>query len=82
MLNPHGFAGDPKYILTKPIHPSQKLMCRNTEDGSCIFQIRVVVNVEMFSVFMSYGDGVRILSPASVVNKMTMRLRKAIEQYK
>lgn len=71
-----------KYIITKPIHPSQKLIDQNAEDGSCIFQIRVVVNVEMFSVFMSYGDGVKILSPASVVNKMTRRLRKAIEQYK
>lgn len=70
-----------KYIITKPIHPSQKLMCKNTEDGSCIFQIKVVVNIEMYSVFMSYGDGVRILSPASVAKNMKKHLYKAIEQY-
>ena len=70
-----------KYIITKPIHTSQQLISRNTQDGSCIFQIRVVVNMEMYSVFMSYGDGVRILSPASVVNKMLTRLYKTIMQY-
>ena len=70
-----------KYIITKPLHTSQRLLCRNTEDGSCIFQIRVVVNVEMYSVFMSYGEGIRILSPESVAKKMIARLYKTIERY-
>ena len=70
-----------KYIMTKPIHPSQQLISRNTQDGSCVFQIRVVVNIEMYSVFMSYGDGVRILSPASVAQKMLKRLHNTIMLY-
>lgn len=70
-----------KYIITKPIHASQQLISRNAQDGSCIFQIRVVVNVEMYSVFMSYGAGVRILSPASVAKKMIARLYNTIIQY-
>ena len=48
-----------KYIKTKPIHRSQQLIRENPEDGSCVFRIDVVINFEMFSVFMSYGPGIR-----------------------
>lgn len=44
-----------QYIMTKPVHHSQKLIQRNEGDGSCIFEIEVVINFEMYSVFMSYG---------------------------
>lgn len=37
-----------RYISTKPIHPSQKLLEMNEEEGSCVFQIEVVINVEMY----------------------------------
>ena len=68
------------YILTKPIHPSQELIRRNP-DGSCVFQIRVVVNFEMYSVFMSYGPGVRIISPRQVVCYMRDKIQEAAELY-
>lgn len=69
------------YIITKPVHPSQRLLSRNKEDGSCIFQIRVVVNMEMYSVFLSYGYGVRILSPGFVVRSMRTFLYNMVSQY-
>ena len=69
-----------KYIMTKPLHPSQKLVRRN-DDGSCVFQIEVVINFEMYSVFMSYGPGVRLLSPPHVVNYMTDKLHAAADLY-
>lgn len=40
------------------------------EDGSCVFKIEIVINFEMYSVFMSYGPGVRILSPRQAVSYM------------
>lgn len=58
-----------KYIKTKPLHTSQKLVKEN-EDGSCVFKIEIVINFEMYSVFMSYGPGVRILSPRQAVSYM------------
>lgn len=69
------------YIITKPVHPSQRLLSRNKEDGSCIFQIRVVVNMEMYSVFLSYSYGVRILSPGFVVRSMRTFLYNMVSQY-
>ena len=69
------------YIKTKPMHPSQKLISENPEDGSCIFQIEVVINYEMYSVFMSYGAGVRILSPKIAVSYMRDQFNKAVELY-
>lgn len=59
-----------QYIKTKPIHPSQTLLRENSDDHSCVFRIEVVLNRELYSVFMSYGPGVRILSPRHVVKYM------------
>lgn len=70
-----------QYILTKPIHSSQRLVERNSEDGSCIFQIDVVINIEMYSVFMTYGPGIKIISPQNAVTYMRDKLRKAAALY-
>ena len=67
--------------MTKPLHPSQQLLERNTEDGSCIFQIEVVLNLELYSVLMSYGPGLRVLSPRNVVAYMRDHLRQAADAY-
>ena len=69
------------YIKTKPIHPSQKLIKENPEDGSCIFRIDVVINFEMYSVFMSYGPGIKIIYPKSAMYYMKDKLKEAAELY-
>lgn len=70
-----------KYVMTKPLHPSQQLLERNAEDGSCIFQIDVVINFELYSVLMSYGPGLKVLSPPNVVRYMADKLRCAAQAY-
>lgn len=70
-----------QYIKTKPLHSSQKLIKENKEDGSCIFQIEVIINFEMYSVFMSYGPGVKIIYPRNAVNYMRDKLREAAALY-
>lgn len=70
-----------KYILTKPIHSSQRLIRENPEDGSCIFEIAVVINFEMYSVFMSYGPGVKIIHPRNAMMYMRDKLREALSLY-
>ncbi|MBQ3929772.1 MAG: WYL domain-containing protein [Paludibacteraceae bacterium] len=70
-----------KYILTKPIHRSQRLISRNEEDGSCIFRIEVVINFEMYSVFMSFGPGVRILHPRKAAMYMRDKFKEALDMY-
>jgi len=74
-------ADQSKYIKTKPIHPSQKLKSENPDDGSCIFQIEVVINIEMYSVFMSYGPGIKIIYPHNAVSYMRDKLREAADLY-
>ena len=69
------------YIMTKPVHPSQKLKRRNEEDGSCIFEIEVVINFEMYSVFMSYGPGIKIIYPRQACAYMRDKLREAADLY-
>ena len=70
-----------QYIKTKPIHRSQKLIRENPEDGSCIFSIDVVINFEMYSVFMSYGPGVKIIYPRQAMCYMRDKLKEAAELY-
>ncbi len=70
-----------KYIKTKPIHPSQKLINENPEDGSCIFRIDVVINFEMYSVFMSYGPGIKIIYPHKAMMYMRDKFKEALELY-
>lgn len=70
------------YIKTKPIHHSQKVIEENPEDGSCVFRIVVVLNFELYSVFMSYGPGVRVLSPPTAVEYMRDNLTLAARQYR
>lgn len=59
----------------------QKLITKNQEDGSCIFKIEVVVNYEMYSVFMSYGPGIKIISPKFVAKNLEGKFKKAFQQY-
>lgn len=68
-------------MRTKPIHGSQKLLRLKKQDGSCIFEIEVVINFEMYSVFMSYGSGLKVLSPRHVVKYMRDKLRSAAAHY-
>lgn len=70
-----------KYIKTKPLHHSQRLLYEDPADRSCIFQIEVIINKEMFSVFMSYGSGVRIISPRKAANYLRNLFCEAVRRY-
>ena len=69
-----------KYIKTKPLHPSQRVLEHN-DDGSCVFEIEVVINMELYSVLMSYGPGLRVLSPPNSVKFIYHKLLAAARGY-
>lgn len=69
-----------KYITTKPIHSSQQRVKENI-DGSSVFTIEVVINPEMYSVFLSYGSGFRIMYPQKCVAYMKKELAKLSTLY-
>ncbi|MDO4159050.1 MAG: WYL domain-containing protein [Prevotellaceae bacterium] len=68
------------YIITKPLHKSQRIITKG-DDGSCIFEIDVVVNFELFSVLMSYGSGIEVLSPQDVREEISNRFKIAASIY-
>lgn len=70
-----------QYVLTKPLHPSQTLISQNANDGSCVVEIEVLPNIEFFSVVMSYGEGLQIISPRKLANFMKKKLKATLARY-
>ncbi|MBR4839635.1 MAG: WYL domain-containing protein [Paludibacteraceae bacterium] len=68
-----------KYIKTKPVHPTQQVVEEDQE--GCTFSIEVVINMEMYSIFLSYGPGVKIIYPRNVQNYMRDKLRQTLGLY-
>ena len=68
------------YVITKPLHTSQKLK-RENADGSCIFEIEVVINIELYSIFMSYGPGIKIIYPKIAVEYMRDKFNECCKMY-
>lgn len=59
---------DTPYILTKPLHGSQKKLESNA-DG-IIIEIEVIPNIELRQLILSYGDGIEVISPKSFRDQM------------
>lgn len=70
-----------QYIKTKPLHPSQQLVSEIDKDSGCIFTINVVLNAELYSVLMSYGPGLKVISPQNVVYYIRKLLSQAAALY-
>jgi hypothetical protein len=68
------------YVQTKPFHKSQQLI-EAQEDGSMVFEIKVVINQELQREFFGYVDTIKILSPQSLGDFMAWKFRAAQERY-
>lgn len=70
------------YILTKPIHSSQRLISKNKEDGSMTFEIPdIIINPELEKEFLSHGNGIKVLAPEFLALNLKKIYRKALQQY-
>ncbi|GAF05611.1 helix-turn-helix transcriptional regulator [Saccharicrinis fermentans] len=67
------------YVLTKPIHWTQKLIEQN--DNGIIISIKLIPNYELERLFLGFGPALEVLSPPSLRKKMSDLLTKAYEQY-
>jgi predicted DNA-binding transcriptional regulator YafY len=72
-------ASSAPYVKTKPIHPSQ--IETEIADGLKI-RIQVIPNYELEQLILSFGEGVRVISPPLLVEKITYRLKNNLEQYR
>lgn len=66
------------YIKTKPIHPSQVAI---ELDNGLNVKIDVIPNFELEQLILSYGEGVKVISPEYLKLKISSRLRLALNSY-
>jgi predicted DNA-binding transcriptional regulator YafY len=52
------------YIVSKPIHGSQKVKSRN--ESETIIELNLIINYELKSLLFSYMDGIEIIEPVSL----------------
>lgn len=68
------------YVETKPLHRSQRIVER-LANGKVIFEIDVVINPELEREIFGFAEGIKVLSPASLVRSMASRFHSASELY-
>jgi len=67
------------YIQTKPLHGSQKVKERGGEE--IIIELELIPNYEFESLLLSFGEGISILEPLTLKNKIKDRIEKMKELY-
>jgi predicted DNA-binding transcriptional regulator YafY len=67
------------YILTKPLHGSQKKKSHN-ENGLTI-TIEVIPNYELERLILSFGESVKIISPYNLKENILKRINEAVNLY-
>lgn len=70
-----------QYVLTKPLHSSQRVLERHKKDRSITFAMNVVINYELERVLLGYGDYIKVLQPPSLAQRLQEIHRQAAEQY-
>jgi len=66
------------YIKTKPIHETQKHY--EVEEGLLV-KIKVIPNFELEQLILSFGDGVKVVSPIHLREKIFFRIQNSLNQY-
>jgi predicted DNA-binding transcriptional regulator YafY len=66
------------YVVTKPIHPSQKH--KNDPTGLEV-KIKVIPNFELEKLVLSFGEQVEVISPQDFKERIAKRLKSAAHLY-
>lgn len=67
------------YVLTKPLHPSQKII---QASDPVIISIDVIPNYELESLILSYGENIKVKSPQHLRLRIGERAAKIAESYR
>ncbi len=67
------------YVLTKPIHPSQKLI-EELENGVLI-TLEVKLNFELEREIIGYGQSIKVLEPQKLRNRVLYKLKMMLALY-
>ena len=66
------------YIITKPLHETQKHY--ELEDGLLI-KLNLIPNFELEQLILSFGDGVKVITPIHLKDKILSRIQNSLSQY-
>lgn len=69
------------YVITKPIHNSQRLIKTN-DDGSIIVHVFIIVNYEFERILLGFGSGLEVLRPEFLRKRMKNIISDAALRYK
>lgn len=67
------------YLLTKPMHPTQKVI-QHDSDG-LVFSIHVVWNFELEREILGFGEQMQVLSPRRFRKRIMNRMNRALSIY-
>ncbi len=66
------------YVMTKPIHPSQK---QKKHDSGLEVKIKVIPNYELENLLLSFGEHVEVISPKDFRERINQRINEASHLY-
>ena len=69
------------YVLTKPLHNSQRLIKMN-EDKSILIHLFLIENFEFERQLLGFGDGIEVLKPERLRKRMQFIIQNALTNYK
>ncbi|MBL7766298.1 MAG: WYL domain-containing protein [Chitinophagaceae bacterium] len=68
------------YIQTKPLHGSQKL--KGNEKAHTLISLDLIPNYELESLILSYGEGVEVIEPKFLRDRIKNRIKAINKNYK
>ena len=71
--------GDAPYVITKPLHHSQKVL--ETGKEGITVSIKVQLNFELERLILGFGENMRVLKPERLRERIQSKLQQAAEQY-
>jgi len=73
-------ADNAPYVITKPLHHTQKLL--REEEGGKIFSIQVILNFELERELLGFGAKMKVLGPRHLVKRIREQLEASLGRYK
>lgn len=67
------------YIVTKPLHPSQKHKLR--QDGTLEVRLKLLHNFELETRLLSFGETVEVLMPQDLKDRIYSRIKASLSNY-
>jgi len=67
------------YVITKPLHHSQKII--QEDKNGVLISLQVRPNLELEQLILSYGGNIRVEKPAKLKRHIIKKLTKALAEY-